>query len=395
MSAIRAYYKRGRHPTAARSEFISSGDGNLQQKISKSLRCAVGRIEKIIFPDHTEPHNEQTLTENSPREQFLARFNPSFACENCKDTLRLRCVVNNTGEHTQVRCACVAARTKNLSLRIGQLCLRRAEDSQVSENGFENLLRTLRGQFSFQEPIDIEILSPSALGGIDVLILCTTNGPALTKAELVALKDWVRSGGALIVSGFSQFSVHGHYARDTVGWLGIEPDQNSTCSPKMTHTIVQPSNHELLPEPSARRLGVQAHAMLTTSKAPFGEVTEFQNVGETVAKVHDLAKDLGAIDLVDFRNSKISPSLTRQHFFAAANQWAGLDGNSRPLSPIFYPPGTEITGVKGRVLVCSNLHWLCDETYWAGGTFTEGSQSCRLLLNFVAGAIASRVPIDL
>ena len=67
-------------------------------------------------------------------------------------------------------------------------------------------------------------------------------------------------------------------------------------------------------------------------------------------------------------------------------------------SLLFYPPSTAeeggrdsgVTG-RGRVLVCSNYHWLCDASYWNGGTFSNGEDQKALLLNFIAGALAARV----
>ena len=43
----------------------------------------------------------------------------------------------------------------------------------------------------------------------------------------------------------------------------------------------------------------------------------------------------------------------------------------------------------GRVLVCSNYHWLADPSHWMGGTLFEGA-NLPLLHNFVAGAVAAR-----
>ena len=60
---------------------------------------------------------------------------------------------------------------------------------------------------------------------------------------------------------------------------------------------------------------------------------------------------------------------------------------------MFYPPKPRAQGGKtgrGRVLVCSNLHWLCDPSHWMGGHFTEDSPQATLCLNFVAGAIGAR-----
>ena len=83
---------------------------------------------------------------------------------------------------------------------------------------------------------------------------------------------------------------------------------------------------------------------------------------------------------------------------------------------LFYPPGGALTG-RGRILVCSNYHWLCDMQHWNGGHFRrfdakgelmltgclgedgemidehaeDEDYCCRLLLNFIAGALAARV----
>ena len=61
---------------------------------------------------------------------------------------------------------------------------------------------------------------------------------------------------------------------------------------------------------------------------------------------------------------------------------------------LFYPPsdGIRPAGVtgKGRVLVCSNYHWLCDAHYWNGG-FIEEANNRRLLLNLIAAGVAARV----
>ena len=66
-------------------------------------------------------------------------------------------------------------------------------------------------------------------------------------------------------------------------------------------------------------------------------------------------------------------------------------GATRRTSSGIHP--TTAQGVsKGRVLVCSNFHWLCDRSHWMGGTFGIWDNQ-RLLLNFVAGAIADRIGV--
>ena len=60
---------------------------------------------------------------------------------------------------------------------------------------------------------------------------------------------------------------------------------------------------------------------------------------------------------------------------------------------LYYPPRRVadggVTG-RGRVLVCSNLHWLADEEHWNGGLYLEG-MNLPLLHNFVTSAVAARV----
>ena len=82
---------------------------------------------------------------------------------------------------------------------------------------------------------------------------------------------------------------------------------------------------------------------------------------------------------------------------------AQASNDPRLLATLILPPipaHTQVTGL-GRVLVCSNYHWLCDEGHWVpdGSTwdaeagvddgFEYGPQS-RLLMNFVAAAVAAR-----
>ena len=82
-------------------------------------------------------------------------------------------------------------------------------------------LASLRAHFLLSHR-ELAALDGEALAPLDALLLCTTEGPPLSAAELAALRAWVERGGALIVSAFSNWSAHEHYARDTVGWLGLQ-----------------------------------------------------------------------------------------------------------------------------------------------------------------------------
>jgi hypothetical protein len=310
---------------------------------------------------------------------FSPRDRPAFPCALCGDTLQLHS--SGSTDASRLRCPCVVARTRHLRLRLGQLDESRSRQSYLSDRGFACLLSTLQAHFAFSAPVDLPKLDPSSLEKLDVLLICTTQGPALTTAELAALREWVHAGGALITSAFSNWSQFGHFAATTVGWLGIGTTPRAPFMQRTTHAVRHAA--AALPLPTSESLGSLSHRSLTSDSAPFGEVTRFTNTGECVFRLLDVATDSGAVPLVPPQADDRGP---------------------RGETLVFYPPGGEITG-RGRVLVCSNYHWLCDALYWQGGSFghTGGvlgrdddndAFSCRLLLNFVAGAVAARVRLD-
>lgn len=283
-----------------------------------------------------------------------------------------------------VRCPCVAARTR-LPLRLGSLAPRRSGSSALSGGGFTVLLATLRRHFDFKL-LELEELADDALSGLDMLILCTTEGPPLAEAELEALRKFVVSGGALIASAFSNWSQYRHYAAATVGWLGI---QTMPRAPFMGR-----GDYDLTAATAELDGGV-ADSLLT---GPFGHVDTFINQGESYFTVQDAAIRQGAVRL--------------------AGQVIGQDQQMATTTLVFYPPGRCWLGARGpllevpegitgagRVLVCSNLHWLADTQHWNGGLFAERCKNTNeedsspqralrpnqaLLLNFAAGAVAAR-----
>ena len=139
------------------------------------------------------------------------------------------------------RCICVPTRCK-LPLRIASLSLERAGSSSFEAGGFDYMLQTLRAcydlkpvrsQAATELGVDIKVsvsghgvtvaeLRPELLAQLDVLVLCTTEGPPLGESELAALRSWVEAGGALVVSAFANWTAHNHFAAQTVGWLGLQ-----------------------------------------------------------------------------------------------------------------------------------------------------------------------------
>jgi len=266
------------------------------------------------------------------------------------------------------RCPCVAARTRRLPLCLGSLVKRRSGSSALSGGGFSALLATLRRHFVFDHR-ELETLQDDTLAPLDVLIVCTTEGPALSASELAALRAWVENGGALIASAFANWSAFGHFSAETVAWLGLETIPHTAFLERRTHDLIAPE--------TVRKLS--SMRMLLTG--PFGKPVKFVNTGESSFRILGDAIRFGAVQLTEHSEDDLA-------------------------TLVFYPPRSVahggVTG-KGRVLVCSNYHWLADTGHWNGGLFAyrkRGSQDLdpnealrpnqALFLNFVAGAVAAR-----
>lgn len=327
--------------------------------------CATSTLKRLAHAEHVWqnllqrafPDMLNMMTHDSPMECFrvLAFHRIGLNCP---------CVPGCCGSLSRNgsrRCPCVAARTEQLPLRLGSLSQTRSGSSALAGGGFTVMLATLRRHFTFEHK-DIEALQDDTLASLDMLVLCTTAGRALDALELAALRAWVERGGALIVSAFANWSAFGHYAEKTVGWLGVETIPRTAFGGLVTHRIpldpIKPNN--------------DATSMLL--KGPFGQPEHFVNLGESEFTVSANAVSYGAV--------KLSPTL------------------------LFYPPKSVANGGvtgKGRVLICSNYHWLADPQHWDGGLFAyrhrgveqfQPHQALRpnqaLLLNFIAGAIAAR-----
>ena len=295
------------------------------------------------------------------------------------------------------RCICVPTRER-LPLRIASLGLNLAGSSSFDDGGFSTMLSSLRACYHVEDVggahgITIDGLEADTLAPLDVLVLCTTEGPALTPTQLSALRSWVEAGGALIVSAFSNWSRHDHFAVDTVGWLGLVPVPRARFGGP-TASAFEPHARGGAPQPYTHGQSAAGELCVasddeTTALLDFAcfdgcgrgpEAACFINRGETRVQVLDAAFDAGAVQLVVNEGAR------------------GQGGESTPLLPrrlanlVFYPPRpTAMGGVtgRGRVLVCSNYHWLANPSHWMGGLVTQGA-NMRLLHNFVAGAVAAR-----
>mmetsp|Transcript_158376 Transcript_158376/g.485255 ORF Transcript_158376/g.485255 Transcript_158376/m.485255 type:complete len:379 (+) Transcript_158376:38-1174(+) len=316
-----------------------------------------------FFPDacHSRASGAQSSEPSLQRffDTAIRRLGLACPCDpGCGGTL----VVNGAQ-----RCPCVAARTPTLPLRLGSFSRDRCGTSALSGGGFTQLLGLLRRSFAF-EHVEMQELEPARVAQLDVLLLCTTEGPRLEEAELAAVRAWVERGGALIVSAFSNWSRFGHYAAETVGWLGLETIPRAGFQNQMIYDLA----------PTAPGADVTNRLL----RGPFGHAKQFANTGESLFRVKHSGFGYGAVRLTPPHDHGCLATL------------------------VFYPPRPcscgGVTG-KGRALVCSNYHWLADAEHWNGGLL---HYRCRgqahssedgalrpnqaLLLNFVAGALAAR-----
>jgi hypothetical protein len=195
-------------------------------------------------------------------------------------------------------------------------------------------------------------LEQALLDGVDLLVLNTTSATVpLSAAEADALASWVRAGGTAVLNSFSNWAASAQGNAPLVGWLGAHARMGAAFGAR----AVVPLSTE--PEIVAR-----ARALL---RGPFGAVRAWGNVGDTAYGLD--AAVLGA-EPSEFRLAD------RLHWFE----------------------GAPAVGA-GRVLLCSNFHWLVDGSGWTGGYLDGGARegSCdnaALLRNLAA--IACAPPLD-
>lgn len=300
--------------------------------------------------------------------------------------------------HAGRRCICAPTRCIELPLRIASLDAQRSGSSSFTKQpyvppaGFSQMLTSLSACYALTVET-LPKLDDASLAPLDVLVLCTTEGPALDADELAAMRRWVENGGALIVSGFSNWSRYGHFAADTLAWLGLVTIPNaqfgreskSQLEPHARSPTPQPYTHgasaagELAPATDD-----ETTALLDFSRFGLDRRAAFSNCGETHFNVTDQAFEAGAVQLVVNEGS----SSARSTINLLERRRANL---------VFFPPDTDPTAEsggatvvgRGRVLVCSNYHWIADPRHWMGGKVGEGA-NLPLLHNFVVAAVAAR-----
>jgi hypothetical protein len=285
------------------------------------------------------------------------------------------------------RCPCVCVRSgRRMPLRAGTLGRARSGTSCFRDgeySGFKNLNQCMRTHFDFDDFEELEALDTASLAPLHLLLLCTTESPAPSASEVACLRAWVEAGGALITSAFSNWSAHHHFAQPAVGWLGVQTVPQEAFGARVSHRF-EPFAKRDGPPGSSLGSGYNAadddETARLTVRGPYGSVSMVPNTGDTPFRVPDEAFERGAVQL------------TRKY------QQCNLLEQRRG-TWLFWPPrpveSGGLTG-RGRVLLCSNYHWLCDPSHWNGGFFVNdgkvwgGGDPKAFLLNFIAGALAAR-----
>jgi hypothetical protein len=200
--------------------------------------------------------------------------------------------------------------------------------SSSFEHGFHQILAELRSNFDLNLQLVDVLPDEESLRRVDVLILCTTEGSALTDTEQEGLVNFVRQGGTALVSAFSTWSAFGHYNRKLSDWLGVTVAPGTAFRPPQLTTVAG------------------------APSGPWDSQGHLHNMGEN-------------------------------EFMVVAE-----GGERKAYTSAYFPRGHARTGA-GHVLVCSNFHWIADPHHWHGGRFLEEANR-HLLLNLAADAAIHR-----
>mmetsp|Transcript_32079 Transcript_32079/g.53016 ORF Transcript_32079/g.53016 Transcript_32079/m.53016 type:complete len:434 (-) Transcript_32079:451-1752(-) len=306
------------------------------------------------------------------------------------------------------RCPCVGSRGVSergcaLPLAIGGLAADRSDSTHMGSGDFSEMLELVNQGFILTTK-ELTIINDASLAPLDVLMLYTADGAALTATESASLQLWVQQGGALLVSA--------HWSRDVsvsqraVGWLGIKtkfrysdpiPSRNvanvihpwprlALASDSFEDAVADITNifegaglGQVYPEelqqvckavaqrPKVELLQVDADNMartITTEhliNGPFGQVDAHHSVG---ASEFELTLDAITANVV---------ALTKT-----------ATGHPNTTCLAFFPPQQYGPTGAGRVLVTPNFLWFTNGDAW------RRKANRRLLLNFICGAVAAR-----
>ena len=346
---------------------------------------------------------------------------PDPRCPACTDTLRLG------GGGGLRRCPCVAARGARLPLKLFSLGVGRSGGSSLASTTFLEMRETLSDLFEL-EVATPETIVPNALVGVDVAMLCTTEGAALSDEEQNELRRFVtEQGGTAIVSAFSNWSHRQHYNEGLVGWLGVDVQPRAPFGAEGVRHKVKMSP-PALPE-AAVELGLssEGETVQRDGCCAWGDVDTFVNTGETMFSLRDDARGFAM-------NGNPSTPLSLVYFPRELGPHDSVEGEEEgqlpvpepepelePVEAAVPPPAPDMGGMaearrlrrdrrvapqgtvagatatcprlrRGQCLVLSNYHCFADIGAWSGGHWRQEPGNRALLLNLLSDAIAHRTP---
>ena len=152
-------------------------------------------------------------------------------CRLCDDTLR------RPGTQEDRRCPCIAARGAQLPLRLFSLSPARSRDSSLDTLSVFSEMRATLAELFELTVVTADRIEPQSLSEIDVVVLCTTQGEALSEEEQEELHRYVYAGGTAIVSAFANWSAHHHYNAALTAWLGVESAEGADFGRRQEYQI--------------------------------------------------------------------------------------------------------------------------------------------------------------
>ncbi|CAB9524774.1 expressed unknown protein [Seminavis robusta] len=280
---------KNEHPSRGGLSLVDLSDevllSLLEQYLDVASLALVGRTcrrlyslsrKESLWEPHLEPflgsrelppaRVQQAIENDGPAKLYGLLLQPKddavWKCKACGDSLKsttTSTTSNNNEQQQQQRCPCVCRRVHMPFIVMG-FTPRRCGSSSLAHN-FDSMRSELETHFAFQlELVDTlpTFTEEQQQKQVDMLILCTTEGPGLSDEEQQGLIHFVRNGGTAVVTAFSEHSQHGHFNQKLVDWLGIDVIPHS---------------------PFIRR--ARKSRLASLPNGPFPSTGQFVNLGET------------------------------------------------------------------------------------------------------------------
>ncbi len=393
-------------------------------------RCAAGLhrlssapVQSGLWWSLLSGNRKRSQPEN---EAMTGPAKPSL-CQLCGDTLR------RLNSHSGRRCPCIATRGAQLPLRLFSLSPGRSGDSSLDTlTTFSEMRATLAELFELTV-VTADRIEPNSLCGVDMVILCTTEGEGLSEEEQTELHRYVYGGGTAIVSAFANWSAHHHYNIALTSWLGVESAEGADFGQVQEYRL-----EESVPQWLRCRSvwGCADHMhFVNTGETPFHLLA-----GEGTSDGIPLHGSAGATTLAFFPRLDAHAGKVEHDQVPHVRGTAASNSNPRPRTVALnvripdgvqpgmtlqtqaqfgvvnvvvpdgaragqvlrvrvpLPPGHAATVVPppagtprmGQVLVLSNLHCFANRNAWNGGHWSQEPGNRALLLDLVSDAIAWR-----